>query len=66
MGRIVTGETVMGQHPTTLHFGLGSSTRAESIAVRWANGMTRSVKDPKIDQIHLIEAPSGDRNRRDG
>jgi len=56
VGRIVTGETVMGQHPTTLHFGLGSSTRVESIEVRWTNGMTRIVHDPKIDRYHLIEA----------
>jgi len=56
VGRIVTGETVMGQHPTTLHFGLGSSTRVESIEVRWMNGMTRIVHDPKVDRYHLIEA----------
>jgi len=56
VGRIVTGETVMGQHPTTLHFGLGSSTRVESIEVHWANGMTRVVDDPEIDRYHLIEA----------
>jgi predicted NUDIX family NTP pyrophosphohydrolase len=56
VGRIVTGETVLGQHPTTLHFGLGSSTRVESIEVRWPNGMTRIVHDPEIDRYHRIEA----------
>jgi hypothetical protein len=57
VGRIVTGETVMGQHPTTLHFGLGSSTRVESIEVRWPNGMTRIVRAPEIDRYHWLEAP---------
>jgi hypothetical protein len=56
VGRVVTGETVMGQHPTTLHFGLGSSTQVESIEVRWMNGMTRIVHDPEVDRYHLIEA----------
>jgi hypothetical protein len=61
VGQIVTGETVLGQHPTTRHFGLGASTRVESIEVRWPNGMTRIVHDPEIDRYHQIEAPSGDR-----
>ena len=61
VGRIVTGETVLGQHPTTLHFGLGSSTRVESIEVRWPNGMTRIVHDPEIDRYHRVEAPASDR-----
>jgi hypothetical protein len=60
VGQIVTGETVLGQHPTTRHFGLGASTRVESIEVRWPNGMTRIVHDPEIDRYHLIEAPRGD------
>jgi hypothetical protein len=61
VGRIVTGETILGQHPTTLHFGLGSSTRVESVEVRWPNGMTRSIHDPEIDRYHRIEAPGSDR-----
>jgi hypothetical protein len=61
VGRIVTGETVLGQHPTTLHFGLGSSTRVESIEVRWPNGTTRILHDPEIDRYHRIEGSGGDR-----
>jgi hypothetical protein len=57
VGRIVTGETVMGQHPTTLHFGLGSTTRVESIEVRWQNGVTQIVHSPEIDRYHRIDAP---------
>jgi hypothetical protein len=61
VGRIGTGETVLGQHPTTLHFGLGSSTRVDSIEVRWPGGTTRTVHDPEIDRYHQIKASSGDR-----
>ena len=61
VGRIVTGETVMGQHPAVLHFGLGSSARVESIEVRWQNGMTRIIDAPEIDRYHRIEVPHTDR-----
>jgi len=44
VGRIVTGETLMGQHATTLHFGLGDADRVETIEVRWPNGATRVVR----------------------
>jgi hypothetical protein len=60
VGRIGTGETVLGQHPTTLHFGLGSSTRVESIEVRWPGGLTRTVHNPEIDRYHTIEASDKD------
>jgi len=61
VGRIVTGESVLGQHPTTLHFGLGSSTAVESIEVRWPNGLIRTLQHPEIDRVHRIDAPVGDR-----
>jgi hypothetical protein len=61
VGKILTGETVLGQHSTTLHFGLGASTSVESIEVRWQNGMTRVVHAPAIDRYHRIEARGEDR-----
>jgi hypothetical protein len=61
VGRVVTGETLMGQHSTTLHFGLGGSARVESIEVRWINGMTRIIRDPEINQYHFVQAPGGAR-----
>jgi hypothetical protein len=57
VGRVVTGETLMGQHSTTLHFGLGRSTRVEAIEVRWVNGVTRVIRDPEINRYHFVAAP---------
>jgi hypothetical protein len=54
VGRIVTGETLMGQHPTTVHFGLAGSQQVESIEVRWVGGVTRIVENPEIDRYHLV------------
>jgi hypothetical protein len=59
VGRIVTGETLMGQHPTTLHFGLGRSTRVESIEVRWTDGRSRVIRDPEIGRVHLVVPEPG-------
>jgi hypothetical protein len=60
VGRVVTGETLMGQHSTTLHFGLGGSTRVESIEVRWINGMSRVIRDPEVNRYHFVRAPGDD------
>jgi len=59
VGRVVTGETLMGQHPTTLHFGLGDADRVETIEVRWPNGATRVLRAPQPNRYHLVRAPSG-------
>jgi len=61
VGRVVTGETVMGQHSTTLHFGLGGATEVESIEVRWVDGTTRALLDPEINRYHVTSAPGAHR-----
>jgi hypothetical protein len=59
IGRVVTGETLMGQHATTLHFGLSDADRVETIEVRWLNGATRVLRAPEPNRYHLVLAPSG-------
>ena len=61
VGRVVTGETLMGQHPTTLHFGLAGSEQVKSIEVQWVGGVKRIIENPEIDRYHLIfgRAPTG-------
>ena len=51
---VLTGETLMGQHSTTLHFGLGRAERIESIEVRWINGSTRTLDNPDMNRYHSI------------
>jgi hypothetical protein len=57
VGRVVTGESLMAQHAATLHFGLGTAERVESIEVRWPNGAKRVLRDPEPKQYHLVMAP---------
>jgi hypothetical protein len=54
VGRVMTGETLMGQHSTTLHFGLGTETEVEAIEVHWVSGESRRVSEPAIDRYHRI------------
>lgn len=56
VGRVASGETLMGQHAATLHFGLGETDRVESIEVRWVGGPSRLIRSPEIDRYHLVEA----------
>jgi hypothetical protein len=65
LGRVVTGETLMGQHSTTLHFGLDASTRVESIEVNWIDGTKRVVREPELNRYHLVLAPAASPNTRD-
>ncbi len=60
VGRVVTGETLMGQHASILHFGLGTAERVESVEVRWLNGATRVLRSPALNRYHLVLAPVGD------
>jgi len=59
VGRVITGDTLMGQHATTLHFGLGDTQEVETIEVRWTNGAKRVVRAPELNRYHLISAPFG-------
>jgi hypothetical protein len=59
VGRVVTGDTIMGQHSPTLHFGLGRETRVDALEVRWPGGATRVLQNPEIGRYHYV-APPGD------
>ncbi len=57
LARVVTGETLMGQHPSALHFGLGRSKRVEAIEVRWPDGSTCELRDPEPGRTHTAPSP---------
>jgi len=51
---VVTGESMLSQHSLTKHFGLGSSTKVESLEVWWPYGKITRVNQPAIDKYHEI------------
>ncbi len=42
-----------------IHFGLGNSTAASSIEIRWPSGLTQTLTNVKADQQVQIDEPSG-------
>jgi len=42
-----------------LHFGLGSSSQAVQVEIRWPNGQTETVKDIAVNQIVSIKEGNG-------
>jgi hypothetical protein len=56
VGRVVTGETVMGQHAPALHFGLGAAAQVDAIEVRWVDGSSRTLLRPEIGRYHRVLA----------
>ena len=57
VAKLVTGDSLMGQHPTTVHFGLGDSTRVESIEVTWIGGQRQVLRDPEPGRTHAVAPP---------
>ena len=55
--RVMTGETLMGQHATVVHFGLGPSEPVETLEVRWPDGRTLVVPEPAAGRYHRVSAP---------
>jgi hypothetical protein len=51
---ITTGDSVMGQHSTNVHFGLGPVATVEAIEVRWINGQARALEAPASGRYHFV------------
>ncbi len=55
--QLVTGDSYRSQSATTLHFGLGSASQVERAEIVWPNGDQLLLKQPKVNQYHLISPP---------
>jgi len=55
--RLVTGDSYRSQSANTIHFGLGSAAQVERAEIVWANGDQLLLKQPKVNQYHLISPP---------
>jgi hypothetical protein len=66
LARVVTGETLMGQHAPTIHFGLGQEEEVLSIEVRWLSGNLRTLSAPAVDRYHLVLGGGANRSASTG
>ena len=59
--QVSVGESIMGQHSTTLHFGLGPTEKVDSIEIHWPGGETQTLLNPDINRYHRV-VPGGPRS----
>ena len=53
---VLSGDSLWSQHPAIIHFGLGKTTKVDSLEVRWPGGQRISLKKPKLNQYHPVLA----------
>lgn len=51
---IVTGDSYRTQHPSAAHFGLGSESNVVSAEIRWPDGTTRTLSEPRAGRWHDV------------
>jgi len=55
VAQVGAGPSYLSQNSETLHFGLGSATRADRVEVRWPDGVTETYTDLPADQCVDLE-----------
>jgi hypothetical protein len=55
--QLVVGDSYRSQRPLSAHFGLGNATRVDKAEIRWVNGGSVVLREPRLNQQHLILAP---------
>jgi hypothetical protein len=53
----IAGSGYLSQDDGRLHFGLGSSTRADKLTIHWPSGREQVVENPAIDRVIIVEEP---------
>ena len=53
--QVMPTRSYLSQSELPVTFGLGNSTRVESVSIRWPDGTTQEVADVAIDRLTTIE-----------
>jgi enediyne biosynthesis protein E4 len=54
-----SGDGYISQSDLRLHFGLGKSTRAEKIVIRWPSGLVETLSDLPANQYYVVREGGG-------
>jgi hypothetical protein len=62
-----SGDGYISQSDLRLHFGLGKSSKAEKIVIRWPSGLVETLSDLSANQYYVVREGSGvDRSKNHG
>ena len=62
-----SGDGYISQSDLRLHFGLGKSSKAEKIVIRWPSGLVETLSDLPANQYYVVREGSGvDQNKTRG
>jgi hypothetical protein len=59
IAEVMSGSSYISQNDFRLHFGLGKSSQADVIEVKWPSGIADSVSNVSSNQLVLIEEGRG-------
>jgi len=52
------GNGFASQSDRRIHYGLGTSTKADRIVIRWPSGKTQTIENPEVDRILTVKEPA--------
>ncbi len=55
--QVMAAKSYLSQSELPLTFGLGASTRAESVTIRWPDGKEQRLDDAPVDKLAVVEEP---------
>jgi hypothetical protein len=64
VGEVRGGGSYLSQNDLRLHFGLGRSTRIDSVEIRWPSGKLETLENIPADSIYVIVESSGIRDTK--
>jgi hypothetical protein len=53
----VAGSSYLSQDDGRIHFGLGSTSKADKLTIHWPSGQEQVLENPAIDRILTVEEP---------
>ena len=54
---VTTASSYLSSSDKRVHFGLGASTSAQTVDIRWPSGIRQTLKDVRADQILQVDEP---------
>jgi len=55
----MSGGSFESSNDQRLHFGLGQSTKVDSLEIRWPGGVAEHITLPSVDRFFVIEQGKG-------